>query len=474
MFFLQKGAYECRPWFLALVLGLALALGVQLSAQPTQNLPLRFSLKESIRYALEHNLSHKDAILVGEETRPRINQVLSEGLPKIRASVEYDYNFAVRTVFLPDFVSPIVYNVLADENLLPRQPRNFGVAPASFGTEHTASAGLVFEQLVFDMRYFVSLQASKLLSKIAKKDLVQSELNLVENMHQSYYLFLIAKRRLTLAEQNKERLTSLFEQTQLRYENGFVERTDLDQIQVSLNQLEVEVSRALSAVEVSRRLLNLQMGLPLSHPIQASDSLHLLSLEVPVDRSFDPSDRVIYQRVTLAESLAQVDYKSELAKYAPKLLLVSSIGYNAGTNTFGDLFNNEWFPYGAIGVRLRIPIFEGLNTTSAWQLKKIQWSRTKNQRSLLSNQLQQEQLGARSNYENRRAALEVQKKNLRLATTVYERIKEKYNQGISSNLEVVSASTTLKEVQTQYDVALYEALLARLAVQKSEGRLATP
>ena len=73
--------------------------------------------------------------------------------------------------------------------------------------------------------------------------------------------------------------------------------------------------------------------------------------------------------------------------------------------------------------------------------------------------------------QNASSSLETQKKNIELAEEIYKVSKLKYDQGVGSNLEVMTAETALKESQTNYYNALYEALIAKIDYDKATGTL---
>ena len=73
--------------------------------------------------------------------------------------------------------------------------------------------------------------------------------------------------------------------------------------------------------------------------------------------------------------------------------------------------------------------------------------------------------------QNASASLETQKKNIELAENVSKVVKSKYDQGVGSNLEVLNAETSLKEAQTNYFSALYDAVVAKVGYLKALGRL---
>jgi outer membrane protein len=55
----------------------------------------------------------------------------------------------------------------------------------------------------------------------------------------------------------------------------------------------------------------------------------------------------------------------------------------------------------------------------------------------------------------------VQQENRELALEVFRMAKIKYDEGVGSNLEVVEADSALKEAETNYFSALYDALIAK-------------
>ena len=67
--------------------------------------------------------------------------------------------------------------------------------------------------------------------------------------------------------------------------------------------------------------------------------------------------------------------------------------------------------------------------------------------------------------------LEVQKQNMELAQEVYDISKIKYQEGVGSNLEVINADASLKEAQTNYLNALYQAITSQIELKKALGTL---
>jgi hypothetical protein len=64
-----------------------------------------------------------------------------------------------------------------------------------------------------------------------------------------------------------------------------------------------------------------------------------------------------------------------------------------------------------------------------------------------------------------------QKANLDLANEISRVTRVKYQQGVGSNLEVLNAESSIKESQANYFTALYNALVAKVELEKANGTL---
>jgi outer membrane protein TolC len=80
-------------------------------------------------------------------------------------------------------------------------------------------------------------------------------------------------------------------------------------------------------------------------------------------------------------------------------------------------------------------------------------------------------VNAQTSLQNSLKTLAEQKKNVELATEVSRVTRIKYEQGVGSNLEVVTAESELKNAQVAYLNNLYEALIARTDFEKASGNI---
>jgi outer membrane protein TolC len=97
--------------------------------------------------------------------------------------------------------------------------------------------------------------------------------------------------------------------------------------------------------------------------------------------------------------------------------------------------------------------------------------KNENDFSSLKTAIDLETKQAAINYLNAIKSLQSQEENRKLADNIARVTKIKYEQGVGSNIEVIEAESSLKESQTNYYNALYDALIAKVDLDKAYGKL---
>jgi outer membrane protein len=192
--------------------------------------------------------------------------------------------------------------------------------------------------------------------------------------------------------------------------------------------------------------------------------------------SVDYNQLPLYRAISTGYQLNKLDLKAKRASRLPSIVAFASFSRNAPTSTFGDYFDGNdntavFFPASIIGLKASMPIFGGFSKYQAERQAKLSMQKTYNDLENTKNALNFQARTAQTVYNNSVRSLENQKSNMELATEVLRVARIKYQEGVGSNLEVVTAETSLKEAQTNYIGALYDALVAKIDFLKSKGEL---
>lgn len=417
-----------------------------------------FSLQEAVTYALQNKAAVQNAQLDQSIARGRVEEIRSQGLPQINGSASFNHNFEVPVSFIPgEFFG---------------QPGGF--AAVRFGIPYTSSVGLNWNQLIFDGTYFLGLRAAKVYEELAAKGTERTKVEAASAVSKAYYTVLVTEERLKLLQLNYLRLDTLYKQTKAMYEQGLVEKIDADRLLVSVNNSEAELAKVTRMVEMSRQLLKFQMGFPIADEITLTDRLADVQAAAAstATESFNYENRIEYSLLNTQRELDEMNIRQYRLGYFPRLTGFLNLGANTGSQNFGDLTKRDrWFNSGIYGLTLSVPVFDGLYKKAKIDQAKFSLLKTENQQRDLKLAIDFEQRQSATQLTNALTTLEIQKRNLELAQEIFRVSDIKYREGVGASLEVINAQASVKEAETNYFNALYDALIARIDYQKAFGTL---
>jgi len=424
-----------------------------------------FSLDEAVQYAIQKNINVRNAQLESLAAEAKIGETRAIGLPQVSGNFSYTNNIIIQRFFAP-------------ANLFdPTAPADAPPIAMEFGIRHTGMASATWNQLLFNGSYFVGLRAAATYRELAQKNVEQSAIDVAAAVYKAYYSVQVSQQQAQILDLNIARMDTLLRETRLLYETGFVERIDVDRIEVQRNNLVTERQKVTNLIELSKGLLKFQMGVPQNTDIVLTDSLdaeqNLEQFRAMIVRPGSEvySDRIEYSLLQTQEKLAELDIRNVRSGYLPVVSASLGYGHNNGNNIFGDLWSTKWFNNAAVTLNVNIPIFDGLSKHYQLQQKKIAREQLSNNRALLEQSIDLEVQQANINMTNALETLITHQRNIELAKEVVRVSKIKYQEGVGSNIEVINAESSLKEAQTNYFAALYDLMIAKVDLMKARGEL---
>ena len=419
------------------------------------------SLDECLQMALSNNENLKNSILEENVSKMTSREYLSVGFPQIQFETGLKYNFEIQK------------SLIDISKFMPGVPEGTE-QEVSFGQKYDGIMDLGINQMIFNGSYFVGLAASKALIELSEKQTVRAKVDIIESVNKAYYVVLNTKERLSLVNSNLDRIESLLNDTEILYENGFVEKLDVDRIKVSYNNLNAEKIKAERLYDLSLSVLKFQIGFPVNDKLSVKGSIEdvILSVNEYDIQSFDYSDRIEHSILNTNKRLKSYDLKNNRSQFLPQIYANLSYGYNTSSSEYDLFFNsNRWKNYGTVGLQVIVPIFDGFNKRSKINRSKIVVQQVENQIKFLERSID---LQINQNYielKNAIESLNVSKDNLVLANEVYNVSEKKYKEGVGSNLEVLDSNNALKTAQTNYYNAYYQAIISKINLEKTLGIL---
>jgi outer membrane protein len=408
---------------------------------------LTLDLETARSYALEHNKAMKNAGYAVTKAEYALRETIANGLPQVNASA--DYSNALGAVISIRFAE--------------------GMPPTEIDIKPQSNFYLNVGQLLFSGNYIVGIQTASLYRDLSELGKEKTELEVVSQVTDAYYLLLISGHIKELVEQNKLNLSELYEKTSVLEHVGIIEKTDLDQLRIQVNTMQNAVSSAERQSEMAANLLRLQLGTNADTEIELSENLDDFiddaGLENSILQQFYAEQNIDYRMMQQQEIIGEKMVDMQRANALPTLSAFYRYTYKLLKPDF------DMTPANMVGLQLNIPVFSSGVRHYQTRQAMIELKTTRNNMELLNDQLKIQEKQLRFNFNNAIETYNNQKDNVEVARRVYENLKLKYGQGLISGLDLINADNNYLRAETEYISAMMEVLGSRLALEKLYGNI---
>jgi len=412
---------------------------------------MSLSLKEAQEKALATSQQSKISDLEIEKAKKVVREITATGLPQINAEGSFQNFLDIPVNVIPDFISPTVYNVLINEGLVPAGSGGTpALIPAAFGTDYTVSGGVSLNQMIFNGSYIIGLKAARSFVDMSSLQKTQSDMEVKEQVASAYHTVLLAQENAAVLGESISTLDKMLGDIQALYTEGFVEEQDVEQMQLTINTLKSQQSNAARQEALTKMLLNFQIGQALETPLSLTDNIQSLTTApeveqlaigaTPPDINNHPDIMVVDQGILLQH----LRIKEQKSRYLPNINGFFSHVQQAQRNDFNFFDSDkEWFPSTVWGINLQLPIFSsGMRAQQVKQLE-IELEQNELQKELAEAALSLTAAQARSNYLFAKETYDMEEENIALAASIRDKTRIKYQEGISTSIE-------LNETESQF------------------------
>ncbi len=414
-----------------------------------------FSLDQAINFALKNNRTSKNAIRDIEAAKKRKWETTTMGLPQINASIDYK-NWIKQQI-----------------SLIPAE--FFGgmqgqFAEVSFGTKQTMSASATVSQLLFDGSYLVGLQSAKVFLEISKNAKEKTDLEIRKMVVNAYGNVLLLEESTKIMNRNITVLKkNLFETTQI-FKNGLTEEESVEQLQITLSNLENNLTNLNRLKTIAYKMVNISLGLDVETTINLTDNLETLTTQNTVLTLLDSKKKVEntidYKMATNNKRAKELLLKLEKSKALPRLNAFINGAYNGNSETFSFTQKDQkWFGSSLFGVSMNIPIFSSGLRSAATQRAQINLEKAVENLTETEQQLKLQISAAKSNYQFAIEDYQNKKENLNLSERIEKKNQIKFFEGVSSSFELRQAQLQLYTAQQQYLQAMLDVITKKVELE---------
>jgi outer membrane protein TolC len=407
-----------------------------------------FSLQEAVTFALDSNYTSINARRDIARAIKQKWETTASGLPQIDASVSYNNNLKQPVTLLPAEITG-------------GEPGTF--VPVTFGTKQNANAVVTLNQLIFDGSYLVGLKAAKSFLRYSENINEKTRLEVRKGVINAYGSVLLAQELVAIFEKNKSNLEENLNETRKIFENGLAEEESVEQLEITLLDIETQLNNARRSQAIAKQMFNLALGIDVEAPVTLTDDLDELADQnislALLDASLNIEDNVDFK---IAQNLIEQRYfenRLEKSKFLPSLSAFVNYGTSANSDDF-TFFNGDqkWYQSSVLGVSLNIPIFSSGMRSAANQRTKIALDQAKTDFEQTQQQIKLDLTTAQSNYQFAIENYENSKKNLALSERIENKNQIKFTEGLSTSFDLRQAQTQLYTAQQQYFQAMLEVI----------------
>jgi len=249
------------------------------------------------------------------------------------------------------------------------------------------------------------------------------------------------------------------------HEQGLASRNDLLATQVDLADAQQDAIKAQNALDVAKSSFNRFLGRPLQQAV-ALDDLQYEVFDEPLDSLTERSLKQRHELLALHDQISAVNYQaaSTRAQTGPQLALSGGYGYQE--NQY-QVYEDQW----SINLGVKWDLFDG-------GVARHQATATEKEAAALQEQY--DDLISNINLQVRQYWLDVQetRKRIRVTETAVaqadenlEVTRDRYENGLSTNTDVLIAESLRTRSQNNQANAIYDAVLATLRLKRAVGEL---
>lgn len=417
-------------------LTLVILIGFQLQAQNDYS----FSLEEAISFALDSNYT---AINARRDIAKAIKQkweTTATGLPQIDAEIGYQNQLKQPVTLIPAEFSG-------------GEPGTF--SPVVFGTQQSANATATLTQLIFDGSYLVGLQAARAFLDFSENANEKTKLEVRKGVINAYGSVLLAEELLSIFEKNKSAVEKNLFETRKIYENGLAEEEDVEQLEITFLDLEINIQNTERTLAIAKQMFNVALGIDINTPstlTQDLDGLAQQNIQLSfMNQALNVEDNVDYKIAYNLTEQRSLEMKLEKSRALPSLRAFVNYGTQANSNDFTFLDSEQlWFQSSVLGVNMSIPIFSSGMRSAKTQRAKIALEQAETDLEEAVQNIKLAHDSAKNNYQFSIDKYNNAKKNLNLAERIENKNQVKFTEGIATSFELRQAQLQLYTAQQQY------------------------
>ncbi len=344
-----------------------------------------------------------------------------------------------------------------------------------YGKTQGASGGISIRETLggFGLANLHDIRANRARKQSNYYGYVNTRQSIVLAVKESYFNLIKADMLIDVATDALKRGEEQLKVAQSRYDLGSAALTDVLKAKVLRSNAKLDLITAQNNYNLAKANLNSVMGIDISHEFEVTHDLPSNSFDITYDQALNQAmtDNASYKKSSYDLTVAKTELCAARTNFLPDLSL--SVNYGTAADKYFNLFKNDYMAPNAtrsVGFSVSYNLFNNLGDLTSLvaarkglNTAKASYENTRNDVAL---EVKQAFLDVQQNKEK----LIVNDESVAAAQEDLNIVREKYNLGAATIIEVLDAEVSFKTAQTNKVQALFDYNLAISRLEKAMGK----
>ncbi len=391
---------------------------------------LWLTLDDAINLAVKNNVEIGTSELRIQSSEFASKEALSNYLPKVTLAGSYNRNIDKQVIFLPEGFG--------------------GGGPTRIGLNNNFSTSIDLSIPIYSQTSHANRTYSDRNKDLVKEAARGTKQSIINNVRKAYFQSVAAREAIEVRRKALLNARQNSFNVDEKLNNGLATNFDKTSSRVKVKVAENNLFDAEKQAMIVENNLKLLIGVDINIKLKMLDSLVVSPQEtLPADDIENVELNSTLRQTRLQEMLAQNQLDITRAAYFPTLTAVGSYQYQSQQNDF-NFDQYRWVKTSYAGLKLQLPIFNGMVTRNKVQQAIVAQKISGLQKDYTSRNLRSQIDQVLTQLRYSRDKVELQQENIEVSEIALAMIKERYNFGKGTFIEVNSAELDLVSARLNY------------------------
>jgi outer membrane protein len=452
------------------IMTFAWILSVPVSSGWGQDEVMTLTLEQSVAIALERNPEVRIAEKERDKARAAIREAYATLLPTIDASVSFQKAWHTQETTVPNFIKTMLGSGFPGTDDMP------DYVQFSFALENTFTYGATLSQPLFlGGAGIAGIQMAAAARRASEHALDARRQALVYRTASAFYGCLLARELVEVQEKALSHATANLDLVQKKYDAGSASGFDRMRAEVEVANLRPEIIAARNTYRAALTGLRSILGLDKECPIAVEGALTFAADDME-QIDFQEYSRLVRQNrpelfaLDARRTVAAKGVTLARSRFLPKLFFTTDYSFLAMRDDY-DFVRDDFSKGFSSALSLQIPIFHGFRSSSQYEQARLDYRMALDAEDQVRDGIAAEAELAYDKFFETREKYESAKESIALASEALRLADLMYEEGVTTQLDVLGSQLALTRARLNHATALYEYQMARYELRRVAGLL---